>query len=82
MIEGFTREEYIILLHKLKFNLELKLNGEYLPLQNKMIEAENAKDVKLYYELEAQIAPMRTEIAEEYDRLLLMKNKFHELYGD
>lgn len=81
ILENFSKDEYITLIAKLKYNLEAKLNGLYLPLQKQMINAENTKDVKKYYELESQIAPLRKEVAEEYDQLLKVRNRFYELYG-
>ncbi|HRD38496.1 MAG TPA: hypothetical protein PLC65_07690 [Bacteroidia bacterium] len=79
---SYTKEEVLTILAKLKFNLENKINFQYLPLQKQMQEAEKRGDIKLYYELENKIAPLRDEVASEYDKLLLVRNTYKEMLSD
>ena len=75
-----TEQEVRTIIFKMKANLEYTINLEYLPLQREMGAAEKSGDVKRYMELENQIAPLRNQIAEEYDRLLLIKRRYNEMF--
>lgn len=79
---SYTKEEVFVIVYKLKFNLESKLNMQYIPLRKRMEEAEKKGDFKEYFALESQMAQLQKEIEKEYDELLLARNTYREMLGN
>ena len=76
---SYSKEEVFVIVYKLKFNLEHKLNFEYIPLRKNMEEAEKKGDFTAYFVLESKMAQLQKEIEKEYDDLLLARNTYKEM---
>jgi hypothetical protein len=76
-----TKEEQYLNVLRFKAALELKINRDYLPLQKQMDKLLDEQNLKEYLELEAVFAALRTQIADEYDELLRMRNELDKRFA-
>ena len=81
MIGGqYTQESLYKRIFELKKIVEDKANFEFLPMQKKMEKLLAVQDFQTYMELEKLIAPMRKEIADNYDELIKLREAYFKYY--